>query len=144
MENQYYKNQIKLLGKITNESSEKKISFFQHTLLVSASILGVIISLHTTNSQCLYIRLVFLFSTVFLLLGTLSLAVVLYDFSNLPERGRQSFHKEVQDALQKDRECNLVTVDHKKRTLFLEKASYIFLILGLILLVFYNGLIAFQ
>lgn len=144
MDNSYYENQLKLLVEMTNEASEKRISFFQHVLLVSASILGIIISLHTTNTQCLYIRLVFLASTVFLLLGIISLAVVLYDFSILPERGRQSFRKEVQDALQKDRECKMVTVGNPKRTLFLEKISYIFLILGFILLVAYNGLIVFD
>jgi len=144
MELKYYKDQLKQLVDMTNMASEKKISFLQHVLLVSASILGVIISLHTTNSQFIYIRLVFFASTAFLLLGTLSLALVLYDFSVLPERCRESFRKEVQDALQKDRECNLVTVPHKKRTLFLEKASYIFLTLGLILLVTYNGLSTFE
>lgn len=144
MDNSYYKDQLKLLVEMTNEASEKRISFFQHVLLVSASILGVIISLHTTNSQCLYIRLVFLASTVFLLLGTLSLAVVLYDFSILAERARQSFRKEVQDALQKDRKCEMVFVGNPKRTLFLEKIAYIFLILGFILLVAYNGLIVFD
>lgn len=144
MDKQYYENQIKILGQITNESALKKISFFQHILLVSSSILGVIISLHTTNSQCLYIRLIFIVSTILLLLGILSLAVVLYDFSNLQERTRQSFCKEVQDALQNDEKCKMVTVNHKKRTLFLEKVSYIFLILGIFSLVTYNGLIAFD
>ena len=144
MELKYYQDQLKPLVEMTNIASEKKISFLQHVLLVSASILGVIISLHTTNSQFLHIRLVFLASTVFLLLGTLSLALVLYDFSVLPERCRESFRKEVQDALQKDRKCDIVTVPHKKRTLFLEKASYIFLTLGLILLVTYNGLSTFE
>ena len=144
MELKYYHEQVKLLAKVTNEASEKKISFYQHLLLVSASIVGIVISLHTTNSQFQYIRLVFLLSTVTLSLGTLCLVLVLYDFSNLQDRIRESFHKEIQNAMKNDVKCNMVSVPHKKRTLLLEKASYIFLTLGFILLVTYNGLSTFE
>ena len=144
MNTEYYRKQIEVLTELIKDSLEKKISFFQHLLLVSASIVGIIISLHTTNSQHLYIRLVFLVSTTFLSLGTLCMAVVLYDFSNSRELLRQAFHNEIQDAMKMDRQCNIVSVDHKKRTLFLEKTSYILLTLGFVLQITYTGFLAFE
>ena len=144
MTNEYYKEQIRQLTEVMEKSTEKKISFFQHLLLVSASIVGIVISLHTTNSESLYIRWVFLVSTTLLSLGALSLAVVLYDFSRIQETLCQVLRTEIQDAIKTDRECKIVSVDNKKRTLFLEKTSYILLTLGFVLQITYTGLMAFQ
>ena len=118
MNNEYYKEQIRQLTEVMEKSTEKKISFFQHLLLVSASIVGIVISLHTTNSECLYIRLVFLVSTGLLSLGALSLAVVLYDFSRIQETLCQVLRAEIQDAMKTDRECKIVSVDNKKGLYF--------------------------
>lgn len=144
MTNEYYKEQLKQLVTVIEKSTEKKISFLQNLLLISASIVGIVISLHTTNSEYLYIRLVFFLSTALLSLGALCLAVVLYDFSNIQESLRQELHSEILNAMKMDRECKIVSVDHKKRTLFLEKTSYILLTLGFILQISYTGLATFE
>lgn len=144
MTNEYYKEQLKQLVTVIEKSTEKKISFLQNLLLISASIVVIVISLHTTNSEHLNIRLVFFVSTALLSLGALSLAVVLYDFSNIQENLRQELHSEILNAMKMDRECKIVSVDHKKRTLFLEKTSYILLTLGFILQISYTGLATFE
>ncbi len=144
MNNEYYKEQIRQLTEVMEKSTEKKISFFQHLLLVSASIVGIVISLHTTNSESLYIRLVFLVSTTLLSLGALSLTVVLYDFSKILETLCQELRNDILDAMKTDRECKIVSADQRKRTLFLEKTSYILLTLGFVLQITYTGLMAFE
>jgi hypothetical protein len=142
MDTKYYYNKFEQLSEVVKEATEKRISFFQYVLLVSSSILGIIISLHTTNSQCLYIRLVFVLSVIFLLLGALCMVVVLYDFSNFPERARQAYLTEIGNAMKNDEKVQPVFVNPHKRTLIFEKLSYIFLFLGLISLVTYTVLIS--
>jgi hypothetical protein len=143
MNNEYYKEQIRQLSEIMDKSLERQISFFQHLLLASAGIVGILISLHTTNSEHLYIRLVFFVSTVLLSLGVISLVLVLFDFSNSLELLRRDTHNEVLSAIEMDRECNLVYVKKKKRTLVFEKSSYLFLIFGFVLLIVYTGFTVF-
>ena len=143
MENDYYYKQMIQLNELMNESNNKKTSFFQHILLVSSSILGIILSLHTVNSQYLYIRLIFIISAFLLLIGTLCMALVLYDFSHLQERARQSFHKSIEDALKNDKKVQPVFVKNKKRTSICEIIAYSSLTTALCLLVLYNILISF-
>lgn len=45
-------------------------------------------------------------------------AIVLYDLSMLPERVRQKFCKEFENAIQEDRRLKQVTVGYRKRTVF--------------------------
>ncbi|WP_430973402.1 hypothetical protein [Sunxiuqinia rutila] len=142
MDTNYYHNQLEQLNEIVKESADKKISFYKHVILVSSSILGIIISLHTTTSQCLYVRLTFVFSVISLLIGILSMVVVIYDFSHLPERILPVLQSEIENALKKDEKVKPVFVKHKKRTLILEKMSYLFLLLGMALLVTYNVFIS--
>ncbi|WP_423128481.1 hypothetical protein [Gaoshiqia sp. Z1-71] len=142
MDSNYYYSQLEQLNEVVKESADKKISFYQHVILVSSSILGIIISLHTITSPCIYVRLTFVLSVISLLIGILSMVVVLYDFSHLPERIRPVFQNEIEKSLKKDEKVNPVFVKHKRRTLILEKISYLFLLLGMALLVTYNVLIS--
>lgn len=143
MDNDYYRKQLGQLVDLTEKSAEKQLSFFQHILLVSSSTFGILISLHSNSSSCLYIRLVFSLATVILSLGCLTTAIVVYDHSFFVERSRQLFRTEVQSAMKEDREVAGVVVEKKKRTKFCEKASYILLCLSLILLSCYAVLLAF-
>jgi hypothetical protein len=72
----YYKTQLTVLADLAEKASQLRFAFFQHILLVSASVLGILISLHENSSPCIYIRLVFLLSLVLFGLGILSTGIV--------------------------------------------------------------------
>lgn len=88
-----------MITNLTNESTEKQAEFYRNILVVSASVLGILISLHTQQSSVLYIRLVFALSVLLLLLGTLSISLLLFDLSLLPERTRQEFLTQLQKSV---------------------------------------------
>lgn len=119
---QWVKN-IQKLTDLTNEATEKQTEFYRSILVAGASILGILISLHTTQSSCLCSRLVFALSIFLLLLGILLASVVLYDLSLLPEQTKKKFLEELHKVLAEDKSPNLVTAGKRKRTLFCEKWS---------------------
>jgi hypothetical protein len=138
MNNEHYRKQLDLLVGLAEKSADRQLSFFQHILLVSSSTFGILISLHSNSSSCLYIRMVFSLATVLLSLGCLSSALAVFDHSFLVERARQAFRSEVQNAIREDREVTFVVVEKKKRTVFCEKACYILLCMSMLLLSFYS------
>jgi hypothetical protein len=136
----YYEKQFKLGEELTTKAAEKILSFWQHILLVSSSIDGILISLHAGNSESLYIRLAFFLSTILLTTGVISTSIVVFDHSMLPERGRQKFVQEARDACQEDRKLNPVFVNKKRRTVICERLSSISLISALFLMLAYTFL----
>jgi len=136
----YYLLQIDKHSKITKEAIRQKVSFLQNVLLASTSIVGILISLHNNNSQCLNIQLVFLLSVVLLSFGILCLALVLFDFSTIECRSAESFRKEIGESIENGVPLNLVPTTEKKFTSFFEVCSYVFLLMGFISLVIYSVL----
>jgi hypothetical protein len=141
---EYYIKQIEKYSLVKKDAYRQKILFLQSILLVSVSIVGIVISLHTTNTQFLYIRLVFLLSILLLSLGIVCLVLVLHDFSTLEDKLAQKFHDEILESMKMEVRCDAVYVDLKKTTSILEKCSYIFLLLGFILLITYSCLAEFR
>lgn len=114
----YYKDQLSVMEKATNQSTDKILTLWQHILVVSSGIDGVLISLHCESPSHLYIRVVFFLSVVLLSAGVSCSAIVLYDLSMLAERARRKFQKELKNAIQEDRALKDVRVELPKRTLF--------------------------
>ena len=140
MEVNYYESQFPKLVALAEQSAQKKLSFLQNVLLASAGGLGILISLHSNTSTCLYIRAIFLLSTVLLALGTLTSAIAAYDCSMIDERLRKVFHSEIQSALHEGRLVQMVNVPRRKRTIICEKLTYILLVSALLLLTIYSVL----
>lgn len=134
---EYYKKQQKKIEDITAQSSQRILSFWQHILLVSSSLDGILISLHVESSEHLYIRWAFLLSIGLLTLGVLTTSILLYDHSMLIERCRQQYVQEVHTAIQEDREIGAVLVQKKMRTTVCEWTSAISLILAVLLILSY-------
>jgi hypothetical protein len=134
---QYYRDQLPKLAKLAEKSSRLRFAFFQHILLVSASVLGILISLHENSSPCIYIRLVFLLSLLLFGLGILSTGIVVYDHSLLQEDLQKRYSEESQQALREERELSPLFAKKKKRTVFHEKWSLILLASGMIVLMVY-------
>ena len=134
---EYYKKHQKKIEDITAQSSQRILSFWQHILLVSSSLDGILISLHVESSEHLYIRWAFLLSIGLLTLGVLTTSILLYDHSMLIERCRQQYVQEVHTAIQEDREIGAVLVQKKKSTTVCEWISTISLILAVLLMLSY-------
>lgn len=143
MDSNYYVEQLHKIADLSQKSAEKREFFFQQILIVSTGTLGILLSLHTQQSESLYTRLVFLFAVLLLSLGSLTAGITFYDYSMLSERTRQSFQIEVEKALDEGREAQAVFVKKKRRTLFCENFSLIALILGLFTLFVYAVLFSF-
>jgi hypothetical protein len=137
----YYYKRMQELNKIVQQSADKKEIFWQHILLVSSTILGILIALHQTSILSPHIRLVFLLANFLLLIGILTSGIVLYDYTNLAERLRQAYHSELDTAFHEDRKVEAVFVKKKKRTLICEKIALISLAAGMISLFAYALLV---
>jgi hypothetical protein len=141
MDLNYYKENFHLYRDLKDQATEKKVSFFQNILIASSSMTGILVALHNKQPLDLYIRLVFVLGVLLLVLGILTVSITLYDYTNLAEQKAQDFHKELQTALKSDRKLNEVTGRWKKGTLFCEKYSLLFLIIGLFVLVVYTCIV---
>jgi hypothetical protein len=138
MNEDYYLDKMKRLEDLTNLYAGKQESIFQQLLIVSSGILGIIVALHGTHSEHLYIHLVFVLSVVLFSLCTLSLLIVLLDHTKIVKRARLSYLDEIQKAIKSSRKVNPLTgIEKKKRTLFLEKCSLFFFVSGLLSLTSY-------
>lgn len=143
MNNENWVKNLQKLTDITNLATEKQIGFYQSILVAGASILGILISLHTTQTSCLYIRLVFLLSVYLLLSGVLLAAIVLHDLSSLPRQVQKAFAEELRKVLSEDRSPQPTSVLKKRRTILCEKWCLISLSASLFLLVIYTTLLLF-
>lgn len=143
MTNEDWIKNIHKLTELTNLSTEKQAEFYRSILVAGASVLGILTSLHSTHTSCLYIRLVFALSICLLLLGVLLSAIVLRDLSLLPERTKKAFVEELHKVLSEDRSPNLINTPKEKRTERCERWSIISLLSSLFLLVIYTILSLF-
>lgn len=143
MTNEDWIKNLQKLTELTNLSTEKQIEFYRSILVAGASVLGILISLHSTQTSCLYIRLVFLLSICLLLLGVLLAAIVLHDLSLLPERTKTAFADELHKVLSENRSPNPISTSKKKRTEHCERGCLIALLSSLFLLVVYTTLTLF-
>jgi hypothetical protein len=134
-----FEDQALIQEKLAEEEAQDKRLFFQHVLLVSSSIFGILISLHSNSSAPLRIRLVFLLAEVFLALGILTCAVVFHDASYIKGRLRREHYKSVGNAIKEGRCPNgeIIVVNYRKRTIVCEKISLVSFVLSIVLLCTY-------
>ena len=125
MTNEDWTKNFQKLTELSNLATEKQIEFYRSILVAGAGILGILISLHSTQTSCLYIRWVFLLSVYLLLLGVLLSAIVLRDLSLMPERTKKAF---------------LICTPRKKRTAYCERWCLISLLSSFLLLTIYATL----
>jgi hypothetical protein len=138
MDAQTLEKHKKLQAGYALQAARKRESFFRHALLVSSSIFGILISLHSNSSQCLYIQLVFSLSVVLLACGILITGLALYDHANLSSRLRELHYKAVDTAGKAgDTDIGALELKELKRTLFCERCSLALFVCAIILLTVY-------
>ena len=128
----YYESKLSELSDITQESADIQRSFLQHALLVSSSMLGILVSLHTTTPQCRWLRWVFA-----LAVGVLANAIALYAQTRLADRVVRKYAAEYKAALSEHRQLHPVVVNKTMLHTACERATYILLLSALLLLGIY-------
>lgn len=141
VENSHNQNLLKQSTELLNQSTEKEESFYKHILLVSSSIFGILISLHSTNSQPQHIRWVFLCSIILLALGILSTIIVFRSYSKLLKKALQTYNDELLKSQIERRQMNCVFAKQSKITIVCKAFSLTFLTLAIIFLTLYSFLI---
>lgn len=122
----------------------KQESFFQQSLIVSSTLLGIVISLHSTSSQPLCIRPVFLLALVLLSSGVLANLIAVFDFLQIREQARKVYLDEVNNARQNHRPTGPVMVLQKKRMPLCRKVALVGFAGGVVLLTLYSILAYFM
>jgi hypothetical protein len=139
MDIQTFEKHKRLQAGYALQAVRKRESFFRHALLVASSIFGILISLHSNNSQYLHIRLVFFLSTAFLACGILLTGVALFDHANLASRLRELHYKAVETAVKAGGiDIGSLQLKELKRTIFCEKCSLALFVSSVILLTVYT------
>ena len=133
----YYESKLSELSDITQESADIQRSFLQHALLVSSSMLGIPVSLHTTTPQCRWLRWVFALAVGILVLGVLANATALYAQTRLADRVVRKYAAEYKAALSEHRQLRPVVVNKTMLHTACERATCILLLSALLLLGFY-------
>jgi len=141
MDDLYYYQRMNEVDQLTRLSFEKQAQFFQHALLVSSGVLGILVPLRANSSDDLYIRLVFLLTVLLLGLGILTCSIVVHTFSVLIERVRLLYIDEVQKALKEDRRVQPCFSKQTKTEKFLEKITKCVLLLAMLSLISYSVLV---
>ncbi len=121
--------------------NEKQSEWLQRVLFLSATLFGVLVSLHTTTEAGLYSRLAFGASLVSLALGILMLAIALYSHIDSLKRVRKAYTEEAGSAVRERREVGFVSVPPRKFYTACEVAAYIFLPLSVVLLTTYSVMV---
>ncbi|MFJ1424951.1 hypothetical protein ACILD6_00205 [Capnocytophaga canimorsus] len=142
MELSYYREQAAFLSELTRLSHQHRMTFFQHILLVTSSVFGILVALHDKNLTDKYIRWVFVASVLLVVLCILLATIILRIYSHQTERICQDFCQESLQALRKGRALKIVVTPMPKYTTLLETTLYILLCIALIALAGYAILVA--
>lgn len=79
--NKYYEDNHKENSKLSFKAFQKRSEFWQGVLVASASLYGILVSLHDNFQEPLCTRVVFLCLIVVLTIGVSAAATVLFNFS---------------------------------------------------------------
>jgi len=96
--------------KVFNEQK----SFNQQILILSATVLGIVVAFQDKQSECLYIRLLFVSSIVLFALGILMLSITLYEYVKFEYRRHYALCKEVDKIKKRQPFKKIISVNTKK------------------------------
>ena len=133
----FYNMALKRVIDSANRTFGERKSFVQHILYISATVFGIVVAFQDNQSECLYIRLLFVSSIILFALGILMLSLTLYAYV----KHAYNTHKELCNEygkLMNGLHCDkIINIPIKNWVKLSEKLAYIFLTLGLFALVFY-------
>jgi uncharacterized membrane protein YcjF (UPF0283 family) len=132
----------KTIKYLMDQHNKTQVSWSQHILLMSSSLFGIIIALHSNSPDMLCIRWVFALAVALLALGILTTATSLYRHSSNLKRLRKDYSLEASAALREHRGERPVFVATRKIFVVCEWLGYICLVLSVLLLALYAVLLA--
>lgn len=128
---------LEQVARLSREATDKESEFLRYILLAASGMLGILISLHSASPECLYSRWAFLLSVLSLALAILLGSLVLYDLSKLARRAQEMLSEEYAAAIREHRPQKPIFLTHARYYAFCEIATYILLLLSLVLLCAY-------
>lgn len=134
----YYRAQLSQLVDLVNLYAEKKVDHLKQILFASVTLLGILISLHSTSSLCHSCRYLLVSGLALLSLSSLLTVLALRRSLRVVRLAKDNFRKELQSALREGREMNGVTVPFDKAGTFFEKTATVFLLSSIALLSCYG------
>lgn len=143
MTNDYYKSKIMAVDQVEVKLQKARNLLCRNLLFASASLFGILVSLHHTTGTNLLCRLSFFLSLTLLGLGILTLAIALFLDRNLQSRLKKKRLDEVKQAISENREVNDVHAIANKVFVWSEIAGYICLLLSVIFLCAYEFFVSF-
>ena len=134
----YYQSKYEEQNTLTQISFQSQQKFWEHTLLVSLTLFGIVISFHVGMSQSLYTRLAFYLSCTLLLVGILTAGIAFYNLLvRIPTKGRILHLDELKNAQKKHRMMSSTVVKDPIWLKICEIISLVSLILSLLALFSY-------
>lgn len=131
------RSRFEQIEQIAREATDKEIAFLQHILLVSSSTLGILVSLHPQTLGSQSIRFLFVAVVVIIGLAILSNTIALYSQIKLVRRAQSAIANEYAAAFQENRKAKPVCVYRTKWHKYSEPATYVLLLVALVLLCAY-------
>ena len=122
----YYQSKVEEQNQLTQTAFQSQQKFWEHTLLVSLALFGIVVSFHVGMSQSLYTRWAFYLSCTLLLVGILTAGIAFYNLLvRIPTKCRIAHLDELGNALKKHRMMNSIVV---KDSIWLKACEIISLI----------------
>jgi hypothetical protein len=135
-----YEEEMKELRGVMDRRFEKQVAFAQHVLLLSSSLFGILIALHSSGIQSPPHHWVFALANSLLAAGILGTAIGLYGHVDTLRRAQEAFARELQAARSEHRDARTVAISARNIFLACEKSGYIFLLLSVLMLALYSVL----
>lgn len=139
MDDNYWHGNADKYCNLKMEANNCKVSWHQHTLLLASALLGLLAGLNPNLGDCLFIRISFGATIIFLAFGIAFGAIALYGYQvKIGEDKAKVFHKELSDALKENRELGVIYSHLPKFYLWASNLSSVFLLLSLLTVVAYS------
>ena len=135
-----YEAEIKELRAVMDRRLEKQVAFSQHVLLLSSSLLGILIALHSSGTQSPPPHWVFALATTLLAMGIPLTTIGLYGHIDTLKRAQEAYADELQSARNEHRDARIVAISARKVFSLCEKIGYIFLLLSVLMFALYSVL----
>lgn len=133
-----YNSCYKQLLEQSNQITTERASWMQKILFLSATLFGILVSLHTNTPTNLCTRWCFVAACVLLALGTLLLSIASYSHIAARTQVRNMYAEEVQNAIAEHRPVQTVRANKSFFFSICEKSAYICLLGAMLLLALYS------
>jgi Na+/melibiose symporter-like transporter len=134
-----YKSQLKQMGELVDESSNKFYSWYKQILLMASGLISILVSLHSKTSNTHTEHIAYIMTIGGLALGILSGSILLFSEVHNVIRCKKEYSEQLSKMIrEKSQTSIIVNVKTAKIFVFFEWLSYICFVISLCSLVYYS------